>query len=313
MGDAMPHLLTSPVRTVRAVREVGRTAVRLARRALDGGSGPLSIPLGAPDTFATPVGADRTVSFAELPLEQITAVKRHFGATLNDVVLAVSSGALRAHLQAHGEPSESPLVAVVPVSVRGRDELGNRLSAMFVPLANDRDCPVARLAAVREASVSTKAQEKAVGYGPLAAAVSEAVPPLLAIPALRLGNEMGVVRRLRAGNLMVSNVPGPDFPLYMGGTQMLGMFPLGPVMDGMGLNITIMSYRGVLYWGLAADARAVPRLWDIAAAIPHALTELMEAAGLKSQPFDVPIHLGPGMPPTAKWIRTGAALSDGAA
>ena len=65
-------------------------------------------------------------------------------------------------------------------------------------------------------------------------------------------------------------------------------------MDGMGLNITIMSYRGVLYWGLASDARAVPRLWDIAAAIPHALTELMTAAGLESEPFDVPIHLGPG-------------------
>jgi hypothetical protein len=68
-----------------------------------------------------------------------------------------------------------------------------------------------------------------------------------------------------------------------------------------------MSYRGVLYWGLASDARAVPRLWDIASAIPHALTELMEAAGLESEPFDVPIHLGPGMPPNATWIRTAAA------
>jgi hypothetical protein len=82
------------------------------------------------------------------------------------------------------------------------------------------------------------------------------------------------------------------------------MFPLGPVMDGMGLNLTIMSYRGVLYWGLASDARAVPRLWDIAAAIPAALTELMDAAGLDGDPFDVPVHLGPGMPATAQWIRT---------
>jgi hypothetical protein len=89
----------------------------------------------------------------------------------------------------------------------------------------------------------------------------------------------------------------------MAGAQMLGMFPLGPVMDGMGLNITIMSYRGVLYWGLAADARAVPRLWDIAAAVPRALTELLKAAGLESDPFDVPLHLGPGMPPQARWVR----------
>jgi hypothetical protein len=91
------------------------------------------------------------------------------------------------------------------------------------------------------------------------------------------------------------------------------MFPLGPVMDGMGLNITIMSYRGVLYWGLASDARAVPRLWDIAAAIPAALTELLDAAGLESDPFDVPLHLGPGMPPNARWVRSGpASHPDGA-
>jgi hypothetical protein len=82
-------------------------------------------------------------------------------------------------------------------------------------------------------------------------------------------------------------------------------------MDGMGLNITIMSNMGVLYWGLASDARAVPRLWDVAAAVPHALTELMEAAGLESQPFDVPIHLGPGMPPTANWVRS-ASFDPGA-
>jgi hypothetical protein len=75
-------------------------------------------------------------------------------------------------------------------------------------------------------------------------------------------------------------------------------------MDGIGLNVTIMSYRGVLYWGLSSDARAVPRLWDIAAAIPAALTELMEAAGLEPEPFDVPLHLGPGMPAHAHWIRT---------
>jgi hypothetical protein len=115
-------------------------------------------------------------------------------------------------------------------------------------------------------------------------------------------------RHRPVANMVVSNVPGPDFPLYLGGSQMLGMFPLGPVMDGMGLNITIMSYMGVLYWGLASDARAVPRLWDIAAAIPHALTELMDAAGLKSEPFDVPIHLGPGMPPTANWVRAAASV-----
>jgi hypothetical protein len=84
-------------------------------------------------------------------------------------------------------------------------------------------------------------------------------------------------------------------------------------MDGMGLNITIMSYRGVLFWGLASDARAVPRLWDIAAAIPAALTELMGAAELEPDSFDVPLHLGPGMPAVAHWVRRARTPHDGAA
>ena len=97
----------------------------------------------------------------------------------------------------------------------------------------------------------------------------------------------------------------PDFPLYLGGSRLLGVFPLGPVMEGMGLNITVMSSEDVLYWGLASDARAVPRLWDMAAAVPRALAELMDAAGLEPEPLDIPLHLGPGMPPTARW--TGVA------
>ena len=95
---ALPSLLASPVRAVQAAREVGRTAVRLARRALDGDSEPISIPLGAPTTFETPVGAARSVSFAQLSLPQIRQLKQRFGVTINDVVLAVCSGALREHL-----------------------------------------------------------------------------------------------------------------------------------------------------------------------------------------------------------------------
>ena len=80
-------------------------------------------------------------------------------------------------------------------------------------------------------------------------------------------------------NLVISNVPGPDFPLYLGGAELEAGFPLGPVMDGMGVNITIMSYRGVLYWGIIACPETIPRVWNLAAAIPLALDELLEAAG----------------------------------
>ena len=126
MSDALPSVVNSPLRALRAAREVGRTAVRMARCAVDDRVGPLSIPLGAPATFETPVGARRAVSFAELDMAAVRALKDRYGSTINDVVLAVCSGALRAHLAAHDQEVDSPLVAVVPVSVRGDEHRGSR-------------------------------------------------------------------------------------------------------------------------------------------------------------------------------------------
>ncbi|HEX3980582.1 MAG TPA: WS/DGAT domain-containing protein, partial [Acidimicrobiales bacterium] len=98
--------------------------------------------------------------------------------------------------------------------------------------------------------------------------------------AARLYTRMRLADRHRPiANLVISNVPGPDFPLYFGGAEMLAAFPLGPVMDGMGLNITIMSYRGVLYWGIMASPDNIPKIWNLTAGIPSALDELLAAAG----------------------------------
>ncbi len=119
VSDAVPSVVNSPLRVVRAVREIGRTAVRLARCAFDDDTGPVTIPLGAPSAFDTPVGARRVISFAELDMAEVRALKDRFGSTINDVVLAVCSGALRTHLATHHQDIDSPLVAVVPVSVRG--------------------------------------------------------------------------------------------------------------------------------------------------------------------------------------------------
>jgi WS/DGAT/MGAT family acyltransferase len=228
------------------------------------------------------------------------------------VVLAVCAGALRTYLLAGDELPDIPLVAVVPVSVTpDMAELkgSNKVSAMFVQLPSELEDPLERLRAIHEGTKGAKEEHKALGASTLQNWAEHATPNVFAVAA-RLYTRMKLADRHRpVANLVISNVPGPDVPLYLGGSQLLAMFPLGPVMDGMGLNITIMSYRGVLYWGLASDARAVPRLWDIASAIPHALTELMEAAGLESEPFDVPLHLGPGMPPNARWIRSAGAPS----
>jgi len=298
--DAIPNLLTSPIRAVRALREIGRTAVRLGWRALDSESGPLSMPRGAPDTFETPVGAGRSVAFAALNLGNVRAVKERFEVTLNDVVLAVCSGALRAHLAEPARDRDLPrtststsaeaassLVAVVPVSVRGRPaqgDLGNRLSAMFVPLCNDRLQPSERLRDIAATTSSAKAQERAVGYGPMAAALSEAIPPALARPMIQFGIQHGALRRLRAGNLLVSNVPGPDVPLYFAGMRMEAAYPLGPVVDGVALNITVQTYRDALFVGLNACASAVPDLPGLARAMVAELGHLVDAAEIAQMP-----------------------------
>ncbi len=267
--DALPSIVNSPLRALRAVREVGRTAVRLARCAFDDATGPVSIPLGAPPTFESPVCARRAVSFVELDMAQVRALKNRYGSTINDVVLAVCSGALRTHLSLHNQDTDSPLVAVVPVSVRagGDEAAGNQLSAMFVPLANDRLTPLERLRTVTASSASCKGQERAVGFGPLATLVADAIPPALAKPVIQLGVRSGVLRKLRAGNLMISNVPGPDFPLYFAGMELRALHPLGPVVDGVALNVTVQSYRDSLFVGINACATAVPDLPGLARAM----------------------------------------------
>jgi WS/DGAT/MGAT family acyltransferase len=313
MSQAMIANLIAPfdmgrvmLRTTRNIFDVSRI-----RRGLPG-TAKGALPLTAPRTsINAAVHARRRVAFAAASLADAKALKNEMGTTVNDVVLAMVTGALRTYLLAGDELPEIPLVSVVPVSVTpdvAEIKGSNKVSSMFVQLPTQLEDPLERLRVIHEGTKGAKEEHQALGASTLQNWAEHATPNLFAAAA-RFYTGMRLADRHRPiANLVVSNVPGPDFPLYLGGSQLLGMFPLGPVMDGMGLNITIMSYMGVLYWGLAADARAVPRLWDIAAAIPHALTELMGAAGLTSQPFDVPIHLGPGMPTTANWVRTAAPV-----
>ena len=305
------------VASLMAPFDVGRMMLRTTRslfgirRIRQGQTAKAALPLTAPRTsINVAVHARRRVAFAAASLDDVKKLKNKMGTTVNDVVLAMCAGALRTYLLAGDELPEIPLVSVVPVSVTpdvAELKGSNKVSAMFVQLPCHIEDPLERLHAIHEGTKGAKEEHKALGATTLQNWAEHATPNMFAAAA-RLYTGMKLADRHRpVANLVVSNVPGPDFPLYLGGSQLLGMFPLGPVMDGMGLNITIMSYLGVLYWGLASDARAVPRLWDIAAAVPQALTELMEAAGLEPEPFDVPIHLGPGMPPTATWIRAAAA------
>jgi hypothetical protein len=168
---------------------------------------------------------------------------------------------------------------------------------MFVALPCQIRDPVERLRAIREGTKGAKEEHNALGADVLLNWAEHATPNVFSAAAraytrLKLADHHRPIH-----SLVISNVPGPDFPLYLAGAEMVAGFPLGPVMDGAGLNITVMSYRGVLNWGLMACAETVPRLADLARYIPDALQELAAAADLESPR---PTGVAPGRNPPSK-------------
>jgi diacylglycerol O-acyltransferase len=275
--------------------EITRDLVRTGQRVLDvrkirlGTPKPAlakaALPLSAPRvSFNTALTRRRSVAFTAIGLDDVKRLKNATGTTVNDVVLAVCTGALRSFLIEGDELPQRPLVAVVPVSVRpdiDSPKGSNQVSSMFVQLPANLHEPVERLSAIHDGTKGAKEEFNALGADMLLNWAEYATPNVFA-NAARLYSAMRLADRHRPiANLVISNVPGPDFPLYLGGAEMKAGFPLGPVMEGMGINITVMSYRGVLNWGIMACPEAIPRLWSLVAAVPVALDELLCAAGEK--------------------------------
>jgi diacylglycerol O-acyltransferase / wax synthase len=284
-------LVTGAIRPVEMALDVVRTGFRIfdvrrvRQRHDERSSGPkAALPLSAPRTsFNAAISRRRRVAFSAIRLDDVKRLKNAMGTTVNDVVLAVCTGALRRFLEDGDELPDRPLVAVVPVSVRpdGVAKGSNQVSSMFVQLPTHLDGPLDRLAAIREGTKSAKEEHRALGADLLLNWAEYAAPSVFA-SAARFYTGWGLANRHRPiANVVVSNVPGPDFPLYLSGAELEAGFPLGPVMDGMGVNITIMSYRGVLYWGFIACPEVMPRVWDLAGAVPAALDELMAAAEIE--------------------------------
>ncbi len=166
----------------------------------------------------------------------------------------------------------------MPVSVRGDDETekvgSNAVSAMFTSLATDIDDPVERLLAIHESTKDAKEEHKAVGADTLINLSEFAAPDLFGL-ASRLYSSMKLADRHRpVHNLVISNVPGPPFPLYFGGARLVAMNPLGPIFEGAGLNITVLSYLDSVDFGFMADRESLPDVWTLAAGVGEALEEL---------------------------------------
>jgi diacylglycerol O-acyltransferase / wax synthase len=282
MADALAERASTPLDAVRfaadALAHPERTAEQLGRAAY-GFSAMLRAGLqGAPPSpYNVEIGPHRRFAWADGDLAQFKAIKTQLGGTVNDVVLTVVTGALRTHMQANGHDVDGvELKAMVPVSVRAEAErgaLGNRVTSMFAPLPVYADDPVERFGIVHEAMKGLKESGQAVG-AELLTELAGFAPPTVLSQASRLQSSQ------RAFNVVVTNVPGPQFPLYMLGRKLLRIYPQVPLVRNTALGIAIMSYDGTLNFGLLGDYDTLPDLDDLAAALRDAIAELAAVAGV---------------------------------
>jgi WS/DGAT/MGAT family acyltransferase len=242
------------------------SAARIAARPAPGS--PLNVSIGSQRRFAT----------AWTDLDDYKKVRKQFDATINDVVLATVAGAIRGWLLSRGESvtPASVVRAMVPVSVRGDSEsgqLGNRVSSYLVDLPVGEPNPVVRLSQVSYAMKAHKESGQSVGAEALVA-LSGFAPPTLHAMGARAASSF--TRRLF--NVVVTNVPGPQFPLYAAGARMLQMYPVVPLAAGQALSIGLTSYDGGVYFGLNADRDAMYDVNVLASLIEESLAELVEAS-----------------------------------
>lgn len=264
-GVAAVQRLTSPLR-----RLIGDTAPDPVR---DGMEGP------PPRTrFNRKLSSGRRFAYGSVSLATIKAIKDRAGVTVNDVVVTICAGALRRWLLELDELPGDPMRALVPVSVRSdeqRWEFGNRISALVVPLPTHEPDPRSRLQMAHQALKAAKQRQKALPDGLLTDA-GNFLPPPVFVQASRMTAE--IAGRVRPPvNLIVSNIPGPSEPLYCHGARVESYHPFTVIMDGVGMNMTAMSYRDVVGFGLVSDRDQLDDLWPVMEGIEASVDELEEA------------------------------------
>ena len=255
------------------------TVVETVRRAAGGRA--MAAPFAAPQTpFNASVTAHRNVALCQLDLADVKKVKDHFGVKVNDVVMALVSGVLRRYLADRDELPENSLVAMVPVSVHDRsDRPGrNQVSGMFTSLETQINDPGERLRAIAEGNSTAKEHSSAIGASLLQDWSQFAGPAIFGV-AMRVYAQSRLTETRPVHNLVVSNVPGPQIPLYFLGAEVQAMYPLGPIFHGAGLNITVMSLNGTLNVGLISCPELLPDLSDMADAFPVEMKALVAATG----------------------------------
>ncbi|MDG2306924.1 MAG: wax ester/triacylglycerol synthase family O-acyltransferase [Candidatus Binatia bacterium] len=275
-------LLRDPFRFARTVRNVAPGLTRMLR-----GNPEVEVENSGPvprTRFNGVVSPHRSIEARVFALDDIRLIRKLVaGATVNDVVLAVCSGALRRYLKAHGELPEDTLVAMAPISVRPADQqgaAGNQISMMSVTLFSDEADPVKRLQKVHEGTQQSKATAAAVGARTMTD-VTQFMPGALAGLAARLYTRMGLANNITPFlNTVITNVPGPQIPLYFTGARLVALHGMGPVMDGMGLIHPVFSCSGKISIGVTACRQMMPDPGFYAECLQVSFDQLLGAVGV---------------------------------
>ena len=260
------------------VRQVGQLGGLVARSVTS--KAPVTLPFSAPKTLIngalTPA---RQAAFTTVDFADIKKVKDAYGTKVNDVVLAAVTDALRHYFLQHDAMPSRPLIASCPMNLgAGAVEGTNKMSAMMVPLPVATEDPVQRLREIAQATKDAKGFTDALGPE-VVGEIAELVPALIIKTGSKLYDGLGLSRlHPPLQSLVVSNMPGPPIPLYSSGARVSAVFPLGPLLPGTGLNITVLSNMGNLDVGLICCPDLVPDVWDIANQFPSAVATLLERA-----------------------------------
>ena len=278
MVEALKERLTSPAEAIRTLQSAASDPAKLPNRLMEAAKalgsfvgGSFSAPTSS---LNQPIGPHRRFETVLADLDEFKEIKNKFGGTVNDVVLTVVSGGLRRLLKARGENVDiMELRAMVPVSVRtdeGKGSLGNQVASLWAALPIHEPDPVERMRIVHEEMKDLKGSGQAVGAQVLTS-LGEWAPPTIVAQASRL------VSRQRAFNLVITNVPGPQLPLYSLGKEMLEVYPVVPLTNNTTIGVALFSYNGTIGFGLLGDYDTAPDLGVLAEGIEKSIAELASA------------------------------------
>jgi WS/DGAT/MGAT family acyltransferase len=274
-------LATTPLRALRLGAELVPALSRLVGVFASEDRQTAALPFRAPHTSLNrPLTPRRSFAFASVALEDMYAVKRTFGVTMNDVALALSAEVLRQYLLERDDLPQHPLIAQIPVGVHRDGEAagGNFVAATGASLCTDVPDPVERLAAIHASMQSAKAMQAALNDDIVLHALA-VVPPVVISAGLGLyrGLDLAAMHP-PIFNAIISNVPGPPVPLYSRGARLAAIYALGPLLVGCGINITLLSYQDRIDFGIAVCPDVVDEPWELAEGIPRALAVLRKAS-----------------------------------